>query len=402
MTTEAEILAQIAQGEGQQREFKRLIDNPESIAGEIVAMANSEGGQLYIGVDDDGAIVGCLDPAQVMQTLTNICRDRCRPPIIAAVEQVSIGSQAVVVLEILPALNRQKPYSTQGGRFYLRVGTDKKDATGRELIRIAQSAGELHYDESPVRGADLSILSERAFGEYYERQFGSPLEDGLRQAGLSLEQLLRNMRLLDHLNGSPTLTVAAVLVFGTEPHLFLPQSRLSAVAFAGSDEDSAVLDRKEITGRLPQIIEDTRVFLRRNVRVTAEELGFERRDRPQYDLNALGEAVVNAVVHRDYSLSGSQIRLFVFSDRIEVRSPGRLPNSVTLDNIKLGVHAERNRRIATLLTHLGYMSAIGTGVPRLIIRLSRQLSRREPEYSLIGEELRLCVWAAGDESPSSS
>ena len=394
MRTEAEIRAQISQGEDQQHEFKRLIDNPESIAGEIVALANSDGGLLFIGVEDDGTIVGCSDPAKVKQTLTNICRDRCRPPITPGLEEVSIDDKVVVILTILPGLNRQKPYSTQGGRFYLRVGADKKDATGRELIRIAQSAGELHYDESPVWGAELASLSESAFNDYYERQFGIPLADGLRQAGLSLEQLLRNMRLLDNLNGTPILTVAAVLLFGAKPQRLLPHSRLSAIALDGQDEDSDILDRKEITGRLPQIIEDTRVFLRRNVQVAAKELGFQREDQAQYDLNALGEAVINAIAHRDYSLSGSQIRLFVFSDRIEIRSPGLLPNSVTLDNIKLGVHAERNRRIAGLLTHLGYMSAIGTGVPRLIIRLSRQLSHREPEYSLVGEELRLCIWAA--------
>ncbi len=394
MTTATEILAQITHGEGQRQEFKRRIDNPERVAGEIVAFANSEGGRLFIGIEDDGAIVGCPNPAEIIQTLTNICRDHCRPPIIPGLEQISIRGQDIVMLEVLPELNRQKPYSTQGGRFYVRVGADKKDATGRELIRIAQSAGELHYDESAVRGADLSTLSERAFDDYYNRQFGSSLADGLRQAGLSLEQLLRNMRLINDLDNTPTLTVAAVLIFGTDPQQFLPQSRLSAVAFAGPDEDSKILDRKEVIGRLPQIIEDTRIFLRRNVRIAAQELGFERQDQPQYDLNALGEAVVNAIAHRDYSLSGSQIRLFVFSDRIEIRSPGRLPNSVVLDNIKLGVHAERNRRIAALLTQLGHMSAIGTGVPRLIIRLSRQLSAREPEYSLVGEELRLCIWAA--------
>lgn len=394
MTSEAELLAQIKAGESQQREFKRLIDNPESVAGEIVSLANAQGGRLYVGVDDDGTIVGCPDPARVAQSLTNICRDRCRPPITPGLEQVAVEGRIVVVLDVSPELNRQKPYSTQGGRFYLRVGADKRDATGRELIRVAQSAGELHYDESPVRGAELSSLSRHAFDDYYQRQFGAPLEDGFDQSGLPLEQLLRNMRLLDDLDGVPTPTVAALLLFGTDPQLLLPQGRLSAVSFDGPNEDSDILDRKEITGRLPQLIEDARVFLRRNVRVAAQELGFERRDFPQYDLNALGEAVVNAVAHRDYSLSGSQIRLFVFSDRIEVRSPGRLPNSVTLDNIKLGVHAERNRRIAALLAHLGYMSAIGTGVPRLIIRLSRQLSEREPEYSLVGEELRLCIWGA--------
>ncbi len=108
--------------------------------------------------------------------------------------------------------------------------------------------------------------------------------------------------------------------------------------------------------------------------------------------------MINAIVHRDYSLSGSQIRLFLFQDRIEVRSPGRLPNSVTLENIKLGVHTERNRTIARLLTQLGYMSAIGTGIPRLIIRLTRALSDREPEFELIGEELRVRIWARSENS----
>jgi ATP-dependent DNA helicase RecG len=173
----------------------------------------------------------------------------------------------------------------------------------------------------------------------------------------------------------------------------MPHSRLSAVAFAGVDEDSDILDRREITGRLPTIIDDTKAFLERNIRQPAIEHGFHREDILLYDRRALGEAVVNAIAHRDYSLSGSQIRLFLFQDRLEVRSPGRLPNSVTLDNIKLGVHAERNRAIATFLTQLGYMSAIGTGVPRLIIRLSREAAGREPEFLLVGEELRVRIWA---------
>jgi ATP-dependent DNA helicase RecG len=146
-------------------------------------------------------------------------------------------------------------------------------------------------------------------------------------------------------------------------------------------------------GRLPQIIDETRLFLERNIRMPAREQGFGREDLPIYDRKALGEAVVNAVAHRDYSLSGSQIRMFAFADRIEIRSPGRLPNSVTLDNIKLGVHAARNRAIATILTQLGYMSAIGTGIPRLIIRLSRSVSGRDPEFVLVGEELRVIIWS---------
>jgi len=393
MTHTAEVLSEIASGEGQHREFKRLIDNPESVAGEIVAFANSEGGALYVGVDDDGRIIGLSDANTTFQSLTNICRDRCIPPISPVIEQYTVSGQDIIVLTVRPELNRSKPYRTAGGRFYIRTGKDKKDATGRELIRIAQAAGELHYDESPVYGTGLADLSLSAFSAYHQLQFGMTLEEQTEQSGVDLSTLLRNLRLLHDLDGEQALSVAGLLVFGEAPQRYMPHSRLSAVAFAGDNEDSDVLDRREITGRLPAIIDDTRAFLERNIRVPAREHGFGREDVLLYDRKALGEAVVNAVAHRDYSLSGSQTRLFLFRDRLEVRSPGRLPNSVTLDNIKLGVHVERNRTIATLLTQLGYMSAIGTGVPRLIIRLSRALSGREPEFELVGEELRVRIWA---------
>lgn len=263
------------------------------------------------------------------------------------------------------------------------------------LAELAWS--EMGYDETLVWGTTLNDLSREAFAAYHQAQFGLSLAEQLEQSQLPLEQLLRHLRLAEEVDGEWLLTVAGLLVFGVEPQRFMPQSRLSAVAFAGLDEDADILDRREIVGRLPTIIEDARVFLERNIRQPARELGFRREDILLYDRKALGEAVVNAIAHRDYSLSGSQIRLFVFPDRVEVRSPGRLPNSVTLDNIRLGIHAERNRRLATLLTQLGYMSAIGTGIPRLIIRLSRLLSGREPEFELVGEELRVRIWAKPDQ-----
>lgn len=391
--TQDEILVEIAAGESETRGFKRSLDNPESIAGELVAFANHLGGSLFVGIDDGGELVGLTNSESVFQTLTNICRDRCIPPISPVITQTTVNGVDLIVLIVRPELNRLKPYRTAGGRFYMRVGKDKKDATGRELMRIAQAAGELHYDESPVLGATLDQLSLSAFGDFHLRQFGVPLEEQLTESAMTLERLLRNLRLLYDLDGEPTLSVAGVLVFGVAPQHFLPQSRLSAVAFAGRNEDGDIIDRREIVGRLPQIIDEAHAFLDRNIRRPAREHGFYREDVLLYDRKALGEVLVNAVAHRDYSLSGSQVRLFVFDDCIEVRSPGRLPNSVTLENIRLGVHAERNRAIATLLTQLGYMSAIGTGIPRLIIRLSRHLSGREPEFSLVGEEVRVRIWA---------
>ena len=393
MANPIDILTIIATGESEAVEFKRTIDNPESIAGEIVAFANSNGGLLLFGVEDNGAISGLSDANSIFQSLTHICRDRCIPPVSPLLEQVTVNSKDVILLTVKPELNRQKPYRTAGGRFYMRVGRDKKDATGRELLRIAQAAGELHYDKSPVWGATMADFSLSAFEAYHRLQFGISVQEQLDQSGLDLNRLLHNLRLTHTLDGQVVLSVACLLLFGDQPQRFMPHSRLSAVAFAGVDEDSDILDRREITGRLPTIIDDTKAFLERNIRQPAIEHGFHREDILLYDRRALGEAVVNAIAHRDYSLSGSQIRLFLFQDRLEVRSPGRLPNSVTLDNIKLGVHAERNRAIATFLTQLGYMSAIGTGVPRLIIRLSREAAGREPEFLLVGEELRVRIWA---------
>jgi len=387
------VLKAISRGAGQHLEFKRLIDNLESIAGEIVAFANSDGGSLVIGVEDNGVIAGLSDMDSVFQSLSQICRDRCIPPVSPMIETFSIDGKSIVVLTVNPIFNGMKPYRTAGGRFYIRISRDKRDATGRELVRIAQASGELHYDESPVVGTDLDDFSLNAFDAYHQVQFGLTLDAQLNQSEIELPRLLQNMRLLYDLDGKYVLSVAALLIFGNSPQKWMPQSRLSAVAFSGEDEDSDILDRREIMGRLPDIIEDMRAFLERNIRTPAIEHGFHREDILLYDRKALGEAVVNAIAHRDYSLSGSQIRIFLFCNRIEVRSPGRLPNSITLDNIRLGVHAERNRAIATLLTQLGYMSAIGTGIPRLIVRLSRQLSGRIPEFELVGEELHVRIWA---------
>jgi ATP-dependent DNA helicase RecG len=136
MTTTLETLAHIIarqQLEDQHHEFKRAIDNPESIAGELVAFANSDGGTLFVGVDDDGTLVGLGDADATFQTLTNICRDRCIPPISPVLETLTLQGHTTLALTVKPELNRQKPYRTVGGRFYVRVGRDKKMRRGASL-----------------------------------------------------------------------------------------------------------------------------------------------------------------------------------------------------------------------------------------------------------------------------
>jgi ATP-dependent DNA helicase RecG len=378
MTDMLEVLDRIAAGEDERTEFKLLLDNKEKIATEIVAFANARGGWMLFGVDDTGSVQGIADPAALERDLTNLCRQNCIPALQPTIEIIEVEGQPLVLMKIV---GLDKPYKSNRGIYYLRVGTTKREATQAELARIFQLRGKVHYDETPVVGTTLDDLNLIVFSRYYRDQFEEPLDE----ADISLPALLRNMRLAIELSGRLHLTLAGLLLFGEDPQAHLLYTRLSAVRFDGVEMGERMLDRRELRGTLPEIIDGAEAFLRNNVRIAAEITGFRRQDRPQYSHFALREAVVNAVAHRDYSISGSQIRLFIFDNWVEVYSPGRLPNIVTLENVRYGAHYERNSRLCTVLTHLGFMSDIGTGIPRMI-RLTKQLSGREPEFELRGEE----------------
>lgn len=385
MTTKSELLQKIAAGEDSFTEFKERFDNPESIAGEIVAFANMDGGKILFGVRDDGIIVGVEKARQLEQNLMNVCRNNCQPAILPKISRIEVDGKLLLVLEITGIFD--KPYRTSGGRYYLRVGSTKRDITREELARLIQSAGLVQYDEMPIPNTNLDDLDIESFEEYYQQQFGEPISD----VNIPPETLLKNMRLM-HADGS--LSLGGLLFFGKQPQLFLPYTRLSAVCFAGEQICEEFIDRKEIEGRMPKMVEEIEIFLKRNTRIAAQIKGFRRTDLPQYDMLALREAVINALAHRDYSIRGAQIRVFIFDDRVEVISPGKLPNTITVENLRYGVHYERNPLICRLLSHFGYMSSIGTGIPRLIIRLSKQLSGKEPKFEVNGEQFRVTVWGA--------
>jgi len=386
MTGMLEVLDRLTAGEDERTEFKLLLDNKERIATEIVAFANAQGGWMLFGVDDTGSVQGVADPAALERDLTNLCRQNCIPALRPTIEIIEVAGKPVVLMKIV---GPDKPYKSNRGIYYLRVGTTKREATQAELARIFQLRGKVHYDEIPVVSTTLDDLNLIVFSRYYRDRFEEPLDE----ADIPLPALLQNMRLAIELSGRLHLTLAGLLLFGEDPQAHLPYTRLSAVRFDGVEMGERMLDRRELRGTLPEIIDGAEAFLRNNVRVTAEITGFRRQDRPQYSHFALREAVVNAVAHRDYSITGTQIRLFIFDDRGEVYSPGRLPNTVTLENVRYGAHYERNSRLCTVLTHLGFMSDIGTGIPRMI-RLTRRLSGREPEFELRGEEFIVRIHSA--------
>lgn len=378
MTGADDLRRKLRAGEDSYTEFKERIDNAESLAGEIVAFANTEGGFLLIGVTDSGAPTGVAEPVRTATQLAQICRENVVPPILPLVESVEIDGCVVVVLDVR---GQFKPYRTKGGRHYVRVGPTKQDASPQELLRLAQRAGAYRFDEAPVPGTSEADIDWSLFERYYQAVAQEPFS----RSELSSINALRGTFVLVECDGALCLSVAGLLCFGKNPQRHLYHSRMSALRFVGDDVSESMADTQELHGPLSQIIDGAVSFAVRNQRITVQIQGVKEVETPQYPLPALREIIVNAVVHRDYSLEGAQIRLIMFDRRFELYSPGRLPNGMTLANLRHYNHVARNPLIVQYLSRLGYMRDFGTGIPR-VIRLMREHNRTEPEFEVIGEE----------------
>ena len=360
-------------GENQYVEYTEKIDNIDSITSEIVAFLNSEGGMIIIGINDSGEVVGVDDIKKAEEQITNICRFNCLPEAVPAIEFEDVRGKKVVIAHIPKGLD--KPYRTINGHYYLRVGSTKRKASREELSRLFQLSGFLHYDEGPVPGSSESDIDVTLVRKYYLKVFNKNIDD----LGIDIQQFFQNIKVIKAENKELYATVAGLLVFGKAPQDFLPNSRISAVRFIGNGVSSEMIDRREITGTLPELIDQAQAFIIRNIKNSTKFDGTVRKDIYEYPPEAIRELIVNAVVHRNYSISGSQIRIYIFNDRLEVRSPGRLPNTITIENIRYGNHFTRNPLIAKLMINLGYMEDIGLGIPKVYDSMKKH-NNTEPKF----------------------
>ncbi len=250
-------------------------------------------------------------------------------------------------------------------------------------------SGLLHFDETPVSRTTIEDLDTAAFAHYYRQIFN--LE--LAHAEVPLPRMLANMRfLVPDLGDDKRLSVAGLLLFGNQPQDFLYHARISAVRWAGNVAGEEIIDRQEIGGRLPEQVKQAEAFTLRNTRLSTRIDGVQQEDTYEYPRPVIREALVNAVAHRDYSLSGAQILLYIFADRWELRSPGTLPNGVTLDNIRTHYSKPRNETVARVLFNLGYVNTLGSGVPRMI-RLMKEHAGREPGFEVLEQQFLVRLWS---------
>lgn len=402
-----EINRQLRLGEDSRWEFKQVEfsgNRPkgpkrDDWADEIAAFANTNGGVLLCGVTDGGKVQG-MSRAQMDELerlLKEVCTDSIKPSVrINILRKEARENEPVLLVEVLKG---HAPHDSPGGSFY-RVGSSKRKMTSDEKLRLAQSRGQsrfLWFDKQTVPETGFKTL---------DKELWSPLLSA--ESALDPELALEKMGLLARgENDVVQATVAGVLLCAGLPEQFFPNARILATRYRGEDRASGQIDAQTIGGPLNLQITKAVAFVLRNMKVAARKEP-ARVDMPQYSDRAVFEAVVNAVAHRDYSISGSAIRLSVFENRIEILSPGALPNNLTVDSM----HVRQSTRNEILTSVLGlmpvgkvegagerqfFMERRGDGVP-IIRRKTRELCGIFPEYKLIdGSELCLTIPAASLE-----
>lgn len=354
-----EILEYIRNGESSTVEFKTEDVHPNSLAEEIVAFANFEGGTILLGVDDAGTPVGCTR-SDIEEFVINVCRNNVRPAMIPRIEKIHLSDKQILVIAIPRG---ETAYSTNRGLYYIRVGSTKQVPTQQELLRLFQQKNVLQFDETPVLKASIESLDLAKINTYLAYLQQSPLNAESEQA---LMHEMLNLSILIELDNTYYPTLAGLLMFGKHPQKYFPAYTILCGAYQGDDFLSDCIREHELTGSLDSLIEDALAFLKLTMPQTStRENGIQNKVAYAYPVEALREGLVNAVCHRDYAVSGSAVRVFIFHNRLEIRSPGGLPNTMTLANIRYRQFT-RNQMIASFLTGYGYMERRGKGILRMI------------------------------------
>jgi ATP-dependent DNA helicase RecG len=387
VTNRIELLEIINNGENSGVEFKRDVIDNRALAKELVAFSNLSGGAVLLGVEDDGTVSG-ITRASLEEWVMTACRDKIRPgiiPFFEIIRDVELGKH-VAVVRVPPGSSVHSVWHNSGNTYYIRVGTQSREATPEELSRIFQQRGGFRAELRPVSGAQLADLDLRRLRDYFGRIRQQDTPDEGDDAGW--RTLLINTEIM--VEEGPTLS--GLLLFGISPNRFLPFAGIDAAAFPGVEKDYAARERATLRGpmtallgRQGELVENGLVeqaldFIRRNVaNKTILEDGARRVEVPVYPSEVLRETVVNALIHRDYLLTSTDIELAIYSDHIEVISPGRLPNGITPARMRTGCRAARNQLIKDVMRDYGYLEHMGMGVPRKMIRGMRNHNGTYPD-----------------------
>lgn len=356
-----DFFSDISLGEDSTRQFKVDIKNADSLASEMAAFANSEGGTIFIGVADDGQIPGLSmnDVGRINQLISNAASHLVRSPLTVQTENVALDNgRIVIVLKVQKGID--KPFFDKNGVIWLKCGADKRRVNSKEeLRRLFQITDQFHADELPTK-VGIEKIDKLRFRDFlrdvYQQDYPDDHQEQLR--------LLQNMNLATE---SGVLNLAGLLLFAEQPELFKPQFVVKAMCYRGPTiHVSDYQDTEDFHGPLKKIYDDSLAFILRNMHKRQAGRGVNSPGTPEVPPLVFEELLVNALVHRDYLISAS-IRLFIFDDRIEIISPGHLPNNLTVEKIRTGNSNIRNPILLSYVAKglLPYRG-LGSGVKRAL------------------------------------
>ena len=355
------LLRQIALGEDGTRQFKADVTNGESLASELVAFANSEGGTIYIGVADDGTTPGLSlqDVSRVNQLIGNVSSQMVRSPIMVTTENVGLKNKRIVIVLTVPQ-GLDRPYFDKNGVIWVKAGADKRRVNSKEpLRRLFQQSGQFHGDEMPTK-AGIDKLDKIRFRDFL-RNFSKRKYPGTKT------ELIRLLQNLDLATKDGKLNLAGVLLFAEEPEWITPQFVIKAIRYPGNSIHlTDYTDTEDFFGPFQEIFHNAMGFIMRNLHKVQAGRNVNAPGKPEIPQEVFEELLVNALIHRDYLVSAA-IRLFIYDNRIEIISPGHLPNNLTVEKILEGNSNIRNPILINYVAKglLPY-HGLGSGIPRAV------------------------------------
>ncbi len=388
MQSMVDLAAVLAQPEGKTLEFKRDLSSPDRVLRSVVAFANTAGGTLVLGVEDKTRrVVGTGDPLALEERVTSLVSDSIEPMLMPDIEVLPWRRTNVVVVRVPPSPVRPhflRRLGPQKGMF-IRVGSTNRQADAAMAEELRRHARNEAFDERTMPELDSEAIDFRAAAESFAERRRLTRGD------------LETLRVLERYHGRLVPTTGGVLLFGKERNRYFPDAWIQAGLFGGADR-TRILDVMEIRSHLPQAVEEAVVFIQRS---TAREVviqGVRRTERWTYPMIAVREAVVNAVVHTDYSQRGAPIRISVFSNRLEVENPGLLPFGLTVEDIRRGISKLRNRVIGRVFHALGLIEQWGSGIQRMMAACE-QAGLDPPQMEEVGTHFLVTLSASRRKPP---
>jgi ATP-dependent DNA helicase RecG len=400
-TSRTELLRLIRGGEDTFLELKVKLSNTEKIAQEIVALANTGGGVIVFGVNDQLRVEGVDDPERVQDDLVRICREEVQPPLVPFIDRISLDNgRRIVALDIE---SKRRPYRTRDGRFYLRIGAEKREASREEISSLLEEARPLRYEDVPALGATITDIDEAHLWSYLREFEGGAFEKATVVGYPTAEVLERDLLLATNDGQEIVPTVAGLLLFGHDERVaeLQPRAAVTATRFSGDSLQSPIIERVKLTGNLLTLYEGLTSFLRRycdlsEVRPKSFSDESPVQARSSYHRGVAAEAITNMLAHRDLALRDLPSRLHVFDHSLEFvnsrRSVGFSP--VAQKAIRYGIPERLNPRLQSVLTNSAYGLKLSLqGLPALL-REAKRFSNRKAEIVSFNDEFRLRIYGS--------